>query len=211
MALIFMKNSPSAAAGPRSTWLPWQVRGVIWVVLGISIFLGGCAKGTLNSFIREGADLSFIKKICVMPFDNNSKENFAPGRVRNIVITQVLVDQLFDVVEVGQLQKIVEEELGKTEANIDEATGRRIAKRLSSQAFLLGSVDEYDEERKSNYSYPKIGLTLRLVDAETGIILWQASGSNTGYSAVSRVFGNKGKDQSDVTFELVRTMLATLK
>jgi len=173
--------------------------------------LGSCTTGQVTNYVREGADLTFVKKIAIMPFENNSKEKFAPGRVRNVVVTQILVDKLFDVTEVGQLEKVLEEEANKNATSLDETTARRIGKRLSVQAFLLGAVDEYDVERKSSYSYPKMAMTLRLMDAETGIILWQASGSDSGYSSVNRILGNEGSNETEVTFALVRKLLASLK
>ncbi|MEW6218294.1 MAG: CsgG/HfaB family protein [Thermodesulfobacteriota bacterium] len=189
----------------------WQ--GAVAARLGgllLVVLVAGCSSHALTYYVREGADLTFIKKVAVMPLANNTKEKFAADRVRNIVLTQVLVDSLFDVTETGQLEKILEEEAGKADAPLDEALARRLGKRLSVQAFLLGSVDAYDEERKGNYSYPVVAMTLKLVDAETGLILWQASGSYSGYSSWSRILGTQGRDQSAVTFRLVRSLLASL-
>ncbi len=177
----------------------------------VSSMVSGCASKTGSFFVKEGADLTFIKKVAVMPFENNTKENNAPSRVRNIVVTQILVDNLFDVTETGQLEKILDEEGGKSESKLDEVAIKRIGKRLSAQAFLFGSVDDYDVERLSSYSYPKVALTLRLVDAETGIILWQASGAKDGYSGWARLWGTRGQDQSEVTFVLVRSLLMSLR
>jgi len=72
-------------------------------------------------------------------------------------------------------------------------------------------VDTYEEKRDRNYSYPVVALTLRLIDGASGQIIWQASGTETGYSTTERLFGITPKDLSQVSFQLVDRLLRTLK
>jgi hypothetical protein len=53
-------------------------------------------------------------------------------------------------------------------------------------------------------------MSMRLVDTESGLVVWQASGRGTGYSLWGRLFGVGFKDSFQVTLELIRTMLATM-
>ncbi|MEJ2690079.1 MAG: hypothetical protein P8130_09040, partial [Deltaproteobacteria bacterium] len=77
-------------------------------------------------------------------------------------------------------------------------------------AFLIGSLDEASEKQKGAAVFLDLSLTMRLIDAESGLVLWQASGRDTGYSWRDRLFGLGGKDSFQVTVELVRNLLGTI-
>jgi hypothetical protein len=49
-----------------------------------------------------------------------------------------------------------------------------------------------------------------MVDAKTGKIIWQATGSESGYSTWGRIFGLASDDANQVSFRLVRNLLNTL-
>jgi len=59
--------------------------------------------------------------------------------------------------------------------------------------------------------YPEVNLTLRLLDAETGTLIWQATGRGSGYSLLDRLFGLAPKNHFQVTLELLERMLRTIK
>jgi hypothetical protein len=53
-------------------------------------------------------------------------------------------------------------------------------------------------------------MTLRLIDCETGLVLWQASGQASGYSVLDRLFGFAPKDSFDLTMNLLDHLFATI-
>ncbi|WP_022853155.1 GNA1162 family protein [Thermodesulfatator atlanticus] len=163
-----------------------------------------------KSYLRPGVDVSYIKKIAVLKFQNNSQNKYAAERLRNIVITEILAKGIFDVVDKSLVDMVLMEEIVGEEGAYNKATLRRIARKLGVQAVLTGSVDAYDIERTGTYSYPVVGLSLTLIDGSTGEIVWQASGTASGYSTWGRIFGTKGKDLTELSFELVQRLLDTL-
>ncbi len=163
-----------------------------------------------KSFVREGVDPSYITKVAVLKFENNSRNSHAAERLRNIVITQILGRGLFDVVDKSLVDNILEEEMLGEKVFYNKATLRRIAKKLGIQAVVVGSVDEYEMKRRGSYNYPVVALTLRLIDASTGEILWEASGTVSGYSTLGRIFGLKPKDFTQLSLDLVGNLLDSL-
>ncbi|WP_169311171.1 GNA1162 family protein [Thermodesulfatator indicus] len=163
-----------------------------------------------KSFVRSGVDIGYIKKVAVLTFQNNSQDNFAAERLRNIVITEILSRGIFDVIDKSLVDTVLLEE-GITEQTIyNKITLRRIAKKLGVQALITGSVDTYEIVREGTYSYPVVAITLTLIDGSTGEIVWRASGSLTGYSTIGRIFGLKPKDLTQLSFELVQNLLKQL-
>ena len=56
----------------------------------------------------------------------------------------------------------------------------------------------------------QMALTLRLVEAESGMVLWQASGHRSAASLSNRLLGIQGDDAYEITVKLVRSLLRTL-
>jgi hypothetical protein len=188
------------------------MKKLLLILAVIVLPLSGCGtKGASpESYLREDVDFNFVQRIAVLPFHNNSDDNYAPVRTRDITITHVLTMGLFDVVERDLVDSALREEVVTTETDIDPLSLKRLGSRLKVQAFLLGTVDMAGEVRIGNTSAHEIALTLRLIEAESGMVLWQASGHRSGESLSKRLLGISGDDAYKITQSLVRTLLGTL-
>ncbi len=177
------------------------------------LFVLGC--GGARYYVKEGAEISYVEKVAVLPFQNNTNEKHAGERMRDLVSTEILAMGLFEVVDKGVVDSALREEgvvlRERGSVDLDKNTYRRLAKVLGVQAFVVGSVDQYDEARRGSYSSPVVSLTLKLIDAQTGTILWQASGAESGYSAWKRLMGLSPKDMTEVSMDLVEKLLSTLR
>jgi TolB-like protein len=176
------------------------------------VTLAGCGSRQLTqeSFMREGVSLASIETIAMLPLENLGGGAGPAERVREITMTQVLASGLFDVLDKGRVDSTLRAEALAPDAPIETATLRRLGQRLGVQAFLLGSVEQSMESRGAA-AYPEISLTLRLVDSESGLVLWQASGRGSGYSLRDRLFGLAPRNSFQVTLELVNRMLRTMR
>jgi len=181
--------------------------GMILLVLVLS--LAGCGGGNMTrSFMREGTSLAYIQTIAVLPFE--SLGGSGARRIREFTMTQVLATGLFDVVDKARVDSTLRDEAIDPGTPLDAITLRRMGQRLGIQAFILGSVTEGSESR-GNAVFSEITLTLRLIDSETGLLLWQASGRGSGYSLADRLFGLAPKDSFQVSMDLLKTLLATIR
>jgi TolB-like protein len=175
-------------------------------------FLIGCAgRSSTESFLRTEVDLGYIEKVAVLPFENYSTEPLSAQRSRELVITQVLASGMFDIIDKGYVDSVLRTEAISAGVPIDPLTLRRLGERLGAQGFILGSVDYAGMGQAGNAAYPELSLTLRLVDSESGFVIWQASGRGSGYSVWERLFGVSPKDEFQVTLKLIRRLLATMR
>ncbi len=184
---------------------------LFYMGLFVLLFSSCGSKQMMESFVREGVDPSYIKRVAVLKFENNSQDSYAAERLRNITMTQILSLGLFDVIDKAMVDVVLEEQMLGDKVSLDKSTLRRIAKKLGVQALVVGSVDAYEEKREGSYTYPVIALTLRLIDGASGEVIWQASGTASGYSTVGRLFGLRPQDFTQVSFNLVERLLKTLK
>ncbi|MDR9501694.1 MAG: hypothetical protein RI601_07845 [Desulfurivibrionaceae bacterium] len=171
-----------------------------------------CARwgGGLESFSRENIDIGFVKTIAVLPLENNSKDEYAPERVRNVIMTQLLSRGVFDVVDKGVVDSLLHEEAIDPGKPLDRQTLQRLGQRLNIQAVMLGTIDLADEGRKGSVVYPELSVTLRLLEVESGLVIWQASGNESGDSVWRRLFGLPSVGSFELTLTLIDKMLATI-
>ena len=178
--------------------------------LGLLLSLAGCAKTAPQTFLRPEFNLEYVRKVAVLPFEDNAGNANIANRCRQITITQILSSGLFDSVDKMQVDSVLQDEAVQPGTPINATTLRRLGQLLGVQAFLVGSLDEAGENQKGAANYLDVSLTLRLIDSESGLILWQASGRDSGFSWFDRLFGLGGRDSYQVTQELIRNLLATI-
>lgn len=188
------------------------MRTIYYLLSGLLLLsIQGCATNASNEFfLREQVDIAYIKRIAVLPFENHTKDTFVASRARDLATTQILSQRIFDVVDRGQVDSALREEAIKPGTPLDDLTIKRLGQRLNVQAFLLGSVDHAGEQSKGASSFAELSLTMRLIDCKTALLLWQTSGSGSGYSVIDRLFGLNPKDAFEVTMELIDTLLSSI-
>lgn len=181
-------------------------------LVGFMILFGtlvGCGgKYTSDEFSREDVDFSIISKVAVLPFSNNTDDIHAAQRVRNVSITQLLAHGIADVVDRGIVDSVLYEEVIDPNQPIDLINLKRLGQRLNVQAFLMGSVDIVESKRLGDY--PQLALTLRLVEAQSGAILWQSSGHWSSESLVGKILGIAPTDSFHVNLKLLDRMMRSL-
>ena len=189
-----------------------RLRLYIFTIPLIIIVMQGCAFKTNGTqfYLRDQVDFGYIQKIAVLPFENLSEDAFAAKRARELAITQVLAQGIFDVTDKGEVDSALKDEVIRPGEPIDPTIIKRLGQRLKVQAFLLGSVDRAGENRQGASSFAEISLTLRLIDSKSALVMWRASGHGSGYSVVDRLFGLNPSDAFKVTMDLIDRLLSSI-
>lgn len=176
------------------------------ILAGLLLCLPGCGSTSITkSFLREGAGLAHIKTVAVLPFEGGDSAQ----RIREFAMTEILSSGIFDVVDKGRVDNLLRQEAIVGAAPLDAATIKRLGQRLNVQGFILGSVQQASESR-GRASFLEITITMRLIDCETGTLVWQASGRGSGYSWTDRLLGMAPKDSFQVTMQLLNDLFATM-
>ncbi|PXF57834.1 MAG: hypothetical protein C4B58_08490 [Deltaproteobacteria bacterium] len=183
---------------------------VVFILLTVDILSGCGVKTSSESFLREDTELGYVQQVAVLPFENFSDDEHAAARTRDFTITQCLAMGLFDVVGKGIVDSTLQNEVIKPGAPLDISMTRRLGQRLNVQAILQGAVDYSGVGRKGNFSFPELSLTLQLIDCDSAIVLWQASGHGTGYCLWGRLFGLAPRDMFQVGLGTIEDILETL-
>ena len=185
-----------------------KIKLIVAVLLGGVVFLSGCggSPSLTQSYMRENASLSYIQTVAVLPFEGGKR---AP-RIRELTTTQLLASGLVDVIDKGRVDSFLQQEAISPDEALDNFTIKRMGESLQIDAILRGSVEQTEGVR-GNSTFTEMIITLRLIDTETGLLLWQASGRGSGYSLLDRMFGFAPKDSFTVTLDLLNALFATMR
>ncbi|MBI3008693.1 MAG: hypothetical protein HYY56_04170 [Candidatus Omnitrophica bacterium] len=187
-----------------------------YLLIIVLIFLCGCGSA-LRVYLHPQTDIGGIKKVAVVPFSNLSADHFAGERVTNAFITELLIRTNVEIVEEGELVKGLKE-IGidhgsgvNLEKSLDVAKLQKLGKSLGAQGIVLGSVDQYDMVRIGAESYPVITLTVRLLDVETGGIMWMSSFSKKGGpGSIPFISAGEVYTLSELTQKVARQIVSSL-
>lgn len=176
------------------------------------ISTSGCGgKGaSTQTFLREDVDLTYITKVAILPFENNTQDEFAASRIRDITATQIMAKGIFDVVDKGIVDSALREMGIDKTTPLDVPIVKRLAQRLNVESFVIGTINNIGENRQGSFSYPEMSFTLQLLDGESALILWRTSDTLSGYSLSDRLFGLDPMDAFQITVTLLNNMLATI-
>jgi len=182
------------------------------IMLALLLFLSGCSikDQARTVYIREGVDLTYINKVAVLPFTNNTKDEFSAQRIRDITSTQILAMGIFDVVNRGVVDNALRELAIDEDTPLDRQLTKKLGQRLGVQGLILGTVNDVGEARRGSFNYTQVSLTLELIDTDSALVLWRDSDHLSGYSLTDRLFGLDPLDRFQVTLELLQKILATI-
>lgn len=185
------------------------------VLIALSVLLltsSGCVSTTSSTqtFLREGVDLGYVKRVAILPFENNTQDEYAGLRVRDITATQIMAMGLFDVVDKGVVDSALSEMGIAANTPLDVPIVKQLAQRLNVESFVTGTINNIGENRQGSFSYPEMSITLQLMDGESALILWRTSDTYSGYSLSDRLFGLDPLDAFQITVRLLDNMLSTI-
>ena len=84
------------------------------------------------------------------------------------------------------------------------------AKVVSVDAVFTGTVNEYGEVRSGTSTANVVSVRLRMMEAQTGKVLWSASSLKGGVMTSDRLFGGGGEPMNSTTQKAVDDLLEKL-
>jgi len=171
--------------------------------------LSACAPG-LHYYANPAANLSYIKRVAILPLYNYTKAPMAHEKMRDILETELLQLEVFEVVDRGEVDTVLRELRIQSPSEISPSTLKRISQKLNVQAVLTGAVDEYRTERSGSISLPFVTVSLKLIDAKSAKVIWQITASEKGGGVLARLFGVGEKSLIEVSHILIKKCLKTL-
>lgn len=168
-----------------------RFRALIVPIL-LAISLAGCSSGS-RLYVNPEADMTFYKRVAVVPFDNLTGERYASERVARALITELVMTNRFEVVEPGEYITALDKIGGEpnVEGKFDSEKLRAAAVSVQATGLLRGSVSEYRMQRVGMSDAPVVTFDVSMYDVATGKLVWQSSITRRG-KARFPIFGGTG-------------------
>jgi len=150
------------------------------------------------------------RRIGVVEFENKSAYGQRLGTAASdILVTELSKTGKFVVVERDKLNKILDEQKLQSTGVIDPKTAVAVGKVLGLSAIVTGSVSEFGVKTEgtemilsqSKNQIAEATVDIRIVDAETGQVLFADSGRGTAKSGKRTVLGLGARGGYDETLE----------
>jgi hypothetical protein len=188
------------------------MRSKVWIFLAVLVAatLIGCGGPRATVYIHQEYNFGFIERVGVVPFKNVSREQGAAERATSFFITELLVAEAFDVLEPGEVQRLMVKYgvTGLSELTAEQIKG--IGTDGQVQALFVGTVSEATAIRSGSSQTYSVTIDIRLVETESGRTIWSATNTEKGTSVWKSIFGGSGKSQSEVMRKCVHDVLKTL-
>lgn len=146
------------------------------------LFIAGCSSTVSSNFLMPGASVDNISCIAVLPLKNKTQDPNAGNVVADILSIDLMKHQDFNVMDRMEVERVLRERDIYTPDGIspDDAAGMGII--LGVQAVFAGEVTQYYYKPSSlptEGAVPTIQLSLSLIDAATGQVIWTGNGTFT--------------------------------
>jgi TolB-like protein len=182
---------------------------VFLVITTFSLF--GCPAGGIPpSYVHQNFDLAFYQRIAVVPFENQTPEEFASSRLRQLMITELLLADVFEVVEPGEVLRALNQVQPTNPTSLSIEQIQKLGKELKAQGVLVGAVNAYVEHRFGSFIVPEVTATFRLIDVESGITVWSVTDTEGGLPVSTQLMGFRPSTMSEASRRLVRRVVDSL-
>lgn len=180
-------------------------------VLALAAPLGlACASAPKTTYLHVNADLGAVRSVAVLPFESLAADRTAADKVHDIFLIELLATGAFDVVEPGEVAKVLREAGIPSTEMLAPADFQSLGQQLGTDGFFLGKVVDFAETRSGMTPAPEVTIQLRLVEALSGVTIWSASDSRSGATLSRHLIGVGGRSLTEATRDLLRRQLDAL-
>jgi hypothetical protein len=180
-------------------------------VLLLSIVAAGCATGSSKVVFRDpNMDFGSLQAVAVMPFNNLTREAVAGERVRDVFMTMLQATGGVYVIPPGEVGRGIARAAVERPVSPTPEEVTKFAKVVSADAVFTGTVNEYGEVRSGSSAANVVSVSLQLMEAQTGRVVWSASSTQGGVTTSDRLFGGGGVPMNATTQKAVDDLLEKL-
>lgn len=182
-------------------------RTILSILLASVTAMGACAPSMHDVFRDETMDFAAVRTIAVMPLVNQTREVMASERVRDVFITMLLSTGAVYVLPAGEVARGISR-LGIADAaspSVEEIV--KLGGVVKADAVIIGAVREYGEVRSGSVAAPMISISMRMIETQTGRVVWSASATKGGVTFSDRLLGGGGTPMNEITEKAVNELI----
>jgi hypothetical protein len=169
-----------------------------------------CTAQVTDVYRDPKMDFGVIQTVAVLPFSNLARDQIVAERVRDVFINRLLASEAVYVLPVGEVARGISKMEIQTPSSPTSEEVVKLAALLKADAVITGVVREYGEVRSGTTTANVISMSIQLIEAGTGKIVWSASSTKGGVTFWNRLFGGGGQPVNKVTEQAVDALFDKL-
>jgi len=150
---------------------------VIFGILGLVLAVCGCT--SVEGYSRQGYDFGQVDRVAVVDVVGDVRGNTTKNQVGDMFSMQLL-QKGYSPVERSQVQKVLEEQSFQAGELTPEDTAVKAGRILNVPAVMVVNVSTTSED---------ISMTAKMLEVESGSILWVSTGTGSTGRTVSTILG----------------------
>jgi len=164
-------------------------------------------------YMNPEADMSYYRKVAVLPFANLTGDRFANERVARAFVTELLILDRFQIVEPAEILDRLTRLRAEPDASghVDPEKLKTALDALEAQRYIRGAVTEYQMRRAGSEDFPVVGMDVEMVDLATGKVVWRISITRKGRGRLAMVGAQGLKTFGAVTQDVCAEAVARLR
>lgn len=183
---------------------------LISVLLYVAMAAPVCNAQVTDVYRDPKMDFGSIQTVAVLPFANLTRDQVVAERVRDVFINRLLASGAVYVLPVGEVARgLAKMEIQNPTAPTPEEVVK-LGALLKADAVITGVVREYGEVRSGSSTANVISMSIQLIEAGTGRVVWSGSSTKGGISFWNRLFGGGGQPLNKVTEQAVDALFDKL-
>ena len=169
-----------------------------------------CTAQVSDVFRDPRMDFGSVQTVAVVPFANLARDQVVAERVRDVFINRLLSTEAVYVLPVGEVARGIAklEILNPSSPPPEDVV--KLGAFLKADAVITGVVREYGEVRSGSTTANIISMSIQLIEAGTGRIVWSASSTKGGISFWDRLIGGGGQPLNRVTEQAIDALFDKL-
>ncbi len=179
------------------------------LLLLLPLALAGCAT-QLDVYRDANMDFGAVRTVAVLPLANLTRESSAAERVRDVFSTALLATGAVYVIPPGEVARGINRVAvaNPSAPGTDEAV--KLAGVVKADAIITGTIKEYGEVRSGSSAANVISLSMQMIEAQTGRLVWSATTTEGGIGITDRLLGGGGEAMNAITVKAVNDILKKL-
>lgn len=181
--------------------------------LAILLSGAGCAKkyrGASATFHDPNMDFGLIQSVAVLPFENLSNSGKAEEQVRDVFMTMLQAEVAIYVVPPGEVQRALSRVQPASAAAPTPEEVVKLASNMEVDVIFTGTVLEFGQVRSGSASANVCSISVKMIEGQTGKVVWSASSTRGGVGAGDRLVGGGGAPTNIVVTKAVDDLLNRL-
>jgi hypothetical protein len=165
--------------GKRIRWAPAAA-------VALALATWSCASSTTRVYVNPEADMTFYRKVAVLPFNSVGTEMAAGPRVTRAFITELIMTDRYLIVQPDEFHLALSKINGLPgpDGIYDRTKLREAAGQIGATGILRGGVTEYQMQRSGAGETPTLAFDVELLDVNTGDVAWRSSITKRGKARI---------------------------